>query len=91
MKYNQFCVNWDLDVSEITSRDYVDMKIRSFYCSTISNRDITKIDNEAFFKHSLDITGQAKKICVVKFYEKKCTYLSLSAINKRMEKRITIR
>ena len=57
MNYNQFCVNWDLDVSEITSRDYVDIKmaIRSFNCSTISNRNITKIDNEAcltFFRYN---------------------------------------
>ena len=57
MNYNQFYVNWDLDVSEITSRDYVDIKmaIRSFNCSTISNRNITKIDNEAcstFFRYN---------------------------------------
>ena len=57
MNYNQFCVNWDLDVSEITSKDYVDIKmaIRSFNCSTISNRNITKIDNEAcltFFRYN---------------------------------------
>ena len=57
MNYNQFCVNWDLDVSEITSRDYVDIKmaIRSFNCSTISNRNITKIDNDAcltFFRYN---------------------------------------
>ena len=52
MNYNQFCVNWDLDVSEITSRDYVDieMAICSFNCFTISNRNITKIDNEACLK-----------------------------------------
>ena len=53
LNYNQFCVNWDLDVSEITSRDYVDIKmaIRSFNCSTISN----KLDNEAcvtFFRYN---------------------------------------
>ena len=43
-------------MSEITSRDYVDIKmaIRSFNCSTISNK-IDKIDNEAcvtFFRYN---------------------------------------
>ena len=41
MNYDQFCVNWNLDVSQITIKDYVDIKmaIRSFNCSTISNSE----------------------------------------------------
>ena len=70
MNYNQFCVNWDLDVSEITSRDYVDIKmaIRSFNCST-------KIDNEAcltFFRYN----WSEKNNLSGKILREKCTCLS---------------
>ena len=92
MNYNQFCVNWDLDVSEITSRDYVDIKmaIRSFNCSTISNSNITKIDNEAcltFFIYNWsgknNLSGKISREKNVHAYVP-----GLSAINKKVEQRI---
>ena len=57
MNYDQFREKWNLEITEISTKQYVDFKItiRRFNCPTIASRDISQVDLEAcliFFKDS---------------------------------------
>ena len=62
MTYNQFREQWNLDTPEISSKQYVDIKmaIRQFNCPTIASRDISQIDTDACLSSFKTSTGSIK-------------------------------
>ena len=73
MNYDQFCQKWDLDVADISSRDYVDIKmaIRSYNSINIANRDISQLDTEACMSFFINKDGSVKKILCGKIFRDK--------------------
>ena len=59
MNYDQFRKNWNLEITEISTKQYVDFKmaIRRFNCPTIASKDISQVDLEACLKKIIDSNG----------------------------------
>ena len=58
MTYDEFRVKWNIDRSNLSSREYVDIKmaIRNFNCSYLPERNITRLDSQIsllFFKDNI--------------------------------------
>ena len=62
MNYDQFREKWNLEITEISARQYVDFKmaIRRFNCPTIASRDISQVDLEACLMFFKDSNGSIK-------------------------------
>ena len=62
MTYDQFRENWNLSISEISRKQYVDVKmaIRRFNCPTIASRDISQVDRAACLSFFFNDNGSIK-------------------------------
>ena len=62
MTYSQFRNKWNLDVTDISSKAYVDIKmaLRNFNCPSVAQRNITQINKEVCLYFFKDARGNIK-------------------------------
>ena len=91
MTYSQFRNKWNLDITDISSKAYVDIKmaLRNFNCPSVAQRNITQINKEVclyFFKDARGNIKNSSSIYMRASYEEliksakkcekvRCTYL----------------
>ena len=77
MTYSQFRNKWNLDITDISSKAYVDIKmaLRNFNCPSVAQRNITQINKEVclyFFKDAMP-EAISKTPLVEGLFEMRCT------------------
>ena len=62
MTYSQFRNKWNLDITDISSKAYVDIKmaLRNFNCPSVAQRNITQINKEVCLYFFKDARGNIK-------------------------------
>ena len=62
MSYRQFRIKWNLEITDISSKAYVDIKmaLRNFNCPSVAQRNITQINKEVCLYFFKDDRGNVK-------------------------------
>ena len=75
MTYIQFRNKWNLDITDISSKAYVDIKmaLRNFNCPSVAQRNITQINKEVCLYFFKDAEAISKTPLVEGLFEMRCT------------------